>query len=295
MYANSKTEITTHKRLSRYCDQAVGFWRGLTYIHQIQTRDIEQYKNELQRQGLSNQTIKHALYPVGATIKYAKKMGYHVSDIEMPRIKLTKGRLRYLTHAEEQRLLTAINPHREAKWMPKYENRDLAILRQMHDFYDLVILLLDTGARQGEICLLEWEKIDLEKRTISLWRPKVRNESILYMSDRVHDVLTRRHTSKTTKFVFNSKIGSARNRVTNTFRKAFNRANIEGATAHTLRHTHATRLIQNGLNLYEVKEILGHAEIQTTMRYAHIEQAQVSKKAVELINKINKQHSSMDY
>jgi site-specific recombinase XerD len=54
-----------------------------------------------------------------------------------------------------------------------------------------------------------------------------------------------------------------------------------------LRHTHATRLIQNGLNLYEVKEILGHADIKTTMRYAHIEQAQVSLKARDVINKLN--------
>jgi site-specific recombinase XerD len=54
-----------------------------------------------------------------------------------------------------------------------------------------------------------------------------------------------------------------------------------------LRHTHATRLIQNGLNLYEVKEILGHSDIKTTMRYAHIEQAQVSRKAVDVINIFN--------
>jgi site-specific recombinase XerD len=73
----------------------------------------------------------------------------------------------------------------------------------------------------------------------------------------------------------------------NIFQKAFKRASIEGCTAHTLRHTHATRLIQNGLNLYEVKEILGHADIKTTMRYAHIDQAQVSLKARDVINKLN--------
>jgi integrase len=171
--------------------------------------------------------------------------------------------------------------------MAKYDNRHTELLRQMHDFHDIVILLLDTGARQGEICLLEWEKIDLEKRTIVLWRPKVRNESVLYMSDRVYEVLVRRHQARTTKFVFNDKTGQARKTIANTFRNAYRRAGIEGCTAHTLRHTHATRLIQNGMNLYEVKEILGHADIQTTMRYAHIEQAQVSRRATDLINAIN--------
>jgi site-specific recombinase XerD len=75
------------------------------------------------------------------------------------------------------------------------------------------------------------------------------------------------------------------------FRRAFDRAGLTDCTAHTLRHTHATRLIQNGLNLYEVKEILGHSDIKTTMRYAHLEQTQVSKKAVDVINNLSIQPS----
>ena len=59
------------------------------------------------------------------------------------------------------------------------------------------------------------------------------------------------------------------------------------ATAHTLRHTQASRLIQNGLNLYEIKEVLGHSDIKTTMRYAHLEQAAVSLKVKEVMNKLN--------
>ena len=70
-------------------------------------------------------------------------------------------------------------------------------------------------------------------------------------------------------------------------RKAFDRAGIHDCSAHTLRHTHASRLIQNGLNIYEVKEIIGHSDIRTTMRYAHIEQRSVSIKAREVINNLN--------
>jgi integrase len=289
LYSNSKTDIRTHKRTVSYCNDAVKYWAHLTYIHQIQTKEIENYKNDLHARGLMNASIKHKLRPVGATIKYAKKLGYQVADIEMPRVKVTKGRLRYLTHDEERRLLIEVNPYRETKWLAKYENRHTELLRQMHDFHDIVILLLDTGARQGEICLLEWEKINLDKREIILWRPKVRNESVLYMTDRVYEVLQRRHQSKTTQFVFNNKSGYARKTIANTFRNAYRRAGIEGCTAHTLRHTHATRLIQNGMSIYEIKEILGHTDIETTMRYAHIEQAQVSLKARDVINKLNVQ------
>ena len=54
-----------------------------------------------------------------------------------------------------------------------------------------------------------------------------------------------------------------------------------------LRHTHSTRLIQNGLNLNEIKETLGYSDIKTTMRYAHIEQSKVSREAVDVINIFN--------
>lgn len=61
---------------------------------------------------------------------------------------------------------------------------------------------------------------------------------------------------------------------------------LNDCTIHTLRHTHATRLIQNGMSVYEVKEILGHSDIKTTMRYAHLEQRDVSSRARDVINKI---------
>jgi len=107
------------------------------------------------------------------------------------------------------------------------------------------------------------------------------------MTNRVYQVLLRRSNNPDGSHVFRSKSGVNRNHTTNPFRKAFKRSGIDGATAHTLRHTHATRLIQHGLSLYEVKEILGHSDIKTTMRYAHIEQQSVSRKATMVIDRFN--------
>ena len=69
-------------------------------------------------------------------------------------------------------------------------------------------------------------------------------------------------------------------------RKALRRAGLADCTIHTLRHTHATRLVQNGLTVYEVKSVLGHTDIRTTMRYAHLEQAAVTLKARDVINRL---------
>ena len=52
-------------------------------------------------------------------------------------------------------------------------------------------------------------------------------------------------------------------------RKTVVKAGLEGFRFHDLRHSFATRLVQNGVDLYKVKELLGHKTISVTMRYAH--------------------------
>lgn len=235
----------------------------------------------------SNQTIKHLLGVIRGTLIFAKRMGYQVSDIEFPKMKVDKGRLRYLSFDEEKRLLIAIDPRREVKGLAKYEDRHQLLKSEMNDMYDFLVILLDTGARHGEIRTLEWSRIDLNEKVISLWRPKVRNESIIFMTDRVFDILQRRKLESVGPYVFTDRSGGPKRYSPASIRKAFDRAGLPGCTAHTLRHTHASRLIQNGLNIYEVKEMLGHSDIKTTLRYAHIEQRSVSKKAREVINNLN--------
>lgn len=286
-YSASKKKIVSHYVVNLWAMRAAEFFSHVPYLHQLQSRDIERFKVEMEHKSYSNQTIKHALNQVGGTIKYAKRMGYQVPEVELPSIKLSKGRLRYLTVEEEHRLLAAVDPKREVKGLAPYDDRIPRIKRQMQDVHDFIILLLDTGARHGEICTLEWSQINLDQRSIALWRSKVKNESILFMTDRVYDVLSRRYANRNSNFVFTNSQGEARKHINMTFHKAFQRAGLPDCSPHTLRHTLATRLIQNGMNLYEVKEILGHSDIKTTMRYAHIEQSKVSRKATDLINKMN--------
>jgi integrase len=101
-----------------------------------------------------------------------------------------------------------------------------------------VIVLLDTGARYSEAAGLSWTNVDLKNKTIALYRSKVKNESTLHMTSRVHEVLTRRFKNKTAnqKFIFESVEGSARKYSPGAFVRACKRCGIEGITLHSLRH-----------------------------------------------------------
>lgn len=258
------------------------------YIDEFTSEDLERLRRDRMLEGVGPAMLKHMFNAIRGAWKYARKMGYQVSELLFPEIKLPKYRLRYLSADEEKRLLLELNPYREAKYMQKYENRPPLVKKAQHDAYDLIILLLDTGARYSEVANLEWSRIDLETRTIQLWRSKVQNESILYMTDRVYAVLTRRrHQDPTSPFIFTNKRGEARGYSSIAIRKAFRRAGLSDCTIHTLRHTHASRLVQNGMTIYEVKEMLGHTDIKTTMRYAHLEQREISSKAKDVINRLN--------
>ena len=302
-FLGEKTRITLKTAMAQFCESKQGTpsYRGLLSIVKTVTRlmtvnrpldeltshELERFKRARMAEGVNQQTIKHHLNLIRSAWKFAHKLGYQTSELSFPKIKMPKTSLRYLSADEEQRLLMCLDPKRDVKNYPAYEDRREEIKRTMQDAYDLVILLLDTGARYSEIANIEWSRINLEDRSINLWRPKVQNEAILYMTDRVFEVLTRRGEQGAGQYVFVNKHGGPRGYQARSIRKALRNAGLEGVKVHTLRHTHASRLIQNGMSVYEVREVLGHTDIKTTMRYAHLEARQVTSKARDVINRLN--------
>ena len=183
--------------------------------------------------------------------------------------------------------MDALDPKADFKFRPKYEGRPDEENRHRQDNYDLVVLLLDTGARYSEIANITWDRIDLEQRMIHFWRPKVRNESIIYMTGRVFEILKRRKDSATSQYVFTNEKSGARGYAAKGIFNAFERAELKDFHIHDLRHTCASRLIQNGMNLYEVSQMLGHVDVQTTQRYAHLENREIGQRARDIMEKLN--------
>jgi integrase len=256
------------------------------FVDEIQDWHLTRFKSERERDGIAAQTIKHNFQAIRGAWQWAKDHGYKVSDLVVPKVKVDNKRLRYLTLEEERRLLEALNPMADIPFRPKYEDRPNEENRKRHDNYDLEVVLLDTGARYGEIANITWDRIDMENRAINLWRRKVKNESVIYMTNRVYQILERRLAETNSKYVFMNSKGGPRGHATAGIKNALVKSGLADVTIHDLRHTCASRLIQNGMSLYEVSNILGHVDVQTTQRYAHLENIDVGQKARDIMEQM---------
>ena len=284
-FIQTKAGTPNHRNQVIHAKQITKHIRPSLPLAALQPSMLEDYRQKRLEEGLAKQTVKHSLNCLIGTIKKAKRDGYDCPDLQAPTVKVPNGKLRFLSHDEERKLLHELDPNRRVSGLSN--SGRARIQGYMQDNYDLIVPLLDTGARYSEIANIQWSQINLAERTISLWRSKVSNESIIFMTDRVHDILTRRSLSPSGVHVFTNKAGAARGYSSVAIRKAFSRAGLTDCTIHTLRHTHASRLIQNGLSVYEVRAVLGHTDIKTTMRYAHLEQVSVTQKARDVINRLN--------
>lgn len=286
-FIDSKRQTPNHRNLVIHRKALLRVLRRESPLSSLGIDDIEQFRERRIAEGCAPQTIQHSINLVRGALKHASRLGYDAPNLAFIAEKITKRRVRYLSWDEEAKLLTELDPAREGRGLSRVQDRSADMIAALQDCYDLIVVLLDTGARYSEVANIEWQQIELATKTIRLWRTKVQNESVLFMTDRVHEILSRRERSRRGRFVFANKNGGSRGYSAQAIRKAFNRAGLSDCTIHTLRHTHATRLIQNGLNLYEVRSVLGHSDIKTTMRYAHLEQASVTMKARDMINRLS--------
>ncbi|GGZ01205.1 tyrosine-type recombinase/integrase [Shewanella fodinae] len=291
-YATSKQNTGSSEYARHNLNAIESRMDATVYLDELRDWDLNKFKSLRESEGMAPQTIKHNLQAIRSTVAWAKDHGYRVPNLEFPRVRLQKHRLRYLSFDEEARLLADLDPKRKRPYRPDFEYRPESENRMYQDNYDLVVLLLDTGARYGEIANIKWSAINLESGTINLWRPKVRNESIIYMTSRVKEILHRRSETKVSnEYLFTNQEGQPRGYQSKGIRAAFKRAGIEDFKIHDLRHTCATRLIRAGLSLYDIQAQLGHAQCSTTSIYTHLSHQDVSMRARDILDHLNRASS----
>ena len=184
-----------------------------------------------------------------------------------------RRRERILTFDEEQKLLeVCCSEIREIKYKRKGKEITAKITNEREHLKPLLVALLDTGARLGEMLKLTWRDIDLDKRLITI---KARNTKTLKqrqvaITQRFYDILT--ILSNKQGVISDSLVFGIKNNVRKSFASACKDAGIQpggihGITLHSLRHSAASRLVNGQMPIQMVGRILGHTQPQTTYRY----------------------------
>jgi integrase len=214
------------------------------------------------RSNCTNATVNRRLQMLGRAIRHMGK--FYKADIPELNLKSAQAKepreiVRELTMDEQRRL---------------FEHLPI-------EYHPIVNFALMTGARVGSITSLLWKNIDMENREISFW---VKGDERLTfpINKEVAALLSAVPRSKVLehrKYVFTRLNKQTLERqpidphggiLPAAFRKALADADIEGFRFHDLRHTFATRLLRKTQNIKLVSKLLGHSNIETTTKYAHV-------------------------
>lgn len=158
---------------------------------------------------------------------------------------------------ERERFMAALN-HGDT---PKY-------LRQ------LCLLALNTGLRRGELFMLQWENVSLARAELIVRAATAKSNKSRHVALNAAAVAVLRELAEVkhiSGFVFvNADTGKPFTTIKKSWATLAEMAKLDDFTFHDLRHDFASRLVQAGVNLYEVRDLLGHSSITLTERYAHL-------------------------
>ncbi|WP_299665888.1 tyrosine-type recombinase/integrase [uncultured Polaribacter sp.] len=138
----------------------------------------------------------------------------------------------------------------------------------------IIALLYSSGLRVGEITNLQLSNIDIVRKQVKIVSGKGRKDRFVVLANSFLPLLQNYLRSYKPHFYFIE--GPGRNKYSESSIRKFLQKNValttikKKVTPHTLRHSYATHLLENGVSLRHIQELLGHAKPETTMIYTHV-------------------------
>lgn len=209
-----------------------------------------------------NSTVNRHLQMLGRAVRHMVKVYKQPAvalDFKLAETKEARERVRELSIAEQEALFNALP----------------------QEYHPFVSFALMTGARIETISELEWRDVDMNNREIT-FRLKGDDVMLFPINNELAALLSalpRSNVISQRKYVFTRvdqqtmervQIGKSGGVFGTAWRKALSDAEISDYRFHDNRHTFATRILRRTQNLKLVSKLLGHRDIQTTMRYAHV-------------------------
>ncbi len=268
-YLDTKTlkPNSLKKEINRFNLHLTSYWKDKS-LESIKVRDILAYRKYLFDANLSPQSVKLCLALVRRLMRRAVQLELYSAPIphfEMPRV--DNRRIRFLTESEASQLFMALHAKSEL-------------------WHDIALLGLNTGMRAGEIFSLRPSSVNFSQKSLILFETKNSQLRIVPLNSTAYGVV-QKYYSKQLPYLFSE---NQIKQVSSIFRNAVQDINLNGRVTdtrdkfvfHSLRHTFASWLVQKGVPLIVVGNLLGHKGLQMTMRYAHLAPEQ-GKHAVDLL------------
>jgi integrase len=187
-----------------------------------------------------------------------------VKETPVKKVKLLKGevkRVRFLLPAEIQALLSNCADH----------------LRP------IVTVALHTGMRKSELLNLRRDQLNFEQGIITLEDTKNHERRDIPMNETVKAML--QGIEKKGGYLFVNEEGQTFANVRKSFDTAVRKSGITDFRFHDLRHTFASNLVMDGVDIMTVKELMGHKDLTMTLRYAHLAPNHKSR-AVNILDRL---------
>jgi integrase/recombinase XerD len=211
----------------------------------------------------SESFFKHTIHGLRATYKV---FGMEQKRINLPQISRQKDLPIVLSKQEVRELLAA----------PKYLKHRL-----------MLGMLYGCGLRCYELCNMLISDVDFDRKTVFIRKQKGKTDRYVPLSEHLSRGLKKYlKQSKPVTYLFNSqvtKLGKQNPISASAIQWVIKESRSKVPTkkrftSHTLRHSYATHLLEDGLNIMSLKQLLGHARIETTMIYLHVCDVGTSKK-----------------
>lgn len=227
--------------------------------------------------------LRHIPYQANRNLEVISKMFSMAEmwgmrpDGSNPRLHIKKypeeKRERYLSQNELSNLGSVLN---EAEEMGVDDIYAISAIR----------LLIFTGCRLNEIMSLKWTEVDFANNCLRLSDSKT-GARIVHLGPPALDLLKALKRQPKNPWVICGKIpGTNRKEIQKFWQRIRKRAGIEDVRIHDLRHSFASNAVAQGMSLPMIGKLLGHTQVQTTARYAHLAAAPVKSAATSVANKL---------
>jgi integrase len=257
---------------------------GTLPLQEITPLLIEKWRSKKLSKGVKPATVNRDITVLKSSLAKAVEWGFIDSNplITFKPVKVDKlAKVRYLDNEEVKRLRYVLD-EREAhllegrktanEWRREREYPELPI-DSLDYMKSLILLSINTGLRRGEILNLTWENIILDMAVLTVAGDTAKSGKTRHIplnAEALNVLKEWRQRTISQGLVFPGKNGESLKSVKRAWARILKLADIKNFRWHDLRHHFASKLAMGGVDLNTIRELLGHSDIQMTLRYAHL-------------------------